>query len=210
MSGESTVFWRGLTLVAALIGAASGALFFWSWGSPLAVLPVLPLWITGAAGLAVAVAASLGIRDGDGTPMATVGTALLTLTLWIGAATADLSVTGIRDWVRTPQAITATLTECRLDGSFHGPDTLGSEHHSCVHHWTFRGEPRSERRGVADSRPDGHRQEMWMSPSTGEIADHPLLALVGYSAATLAAGAIVAAGGWSRLRTEARRLRRAR
>ncbi|MFD0346245.1 hypothetical protein ACFQ0M_09505 [Kitasatospora aburaviensis] len=48
-----------------------------------------------------------------------------------------------------------------------------------------------------------------MSPNTGEIADHPLLALVGYTAATLGAGAIVLVGGWSRLRTEARRLRRA-
>ncbi|MFJ3789615.1 hypothetical protein [Kitasatospora sp. NPDC090091] len=202
------MFWRALTVGGALTAGVGGALFFWSWGSPLAVLPVLPLWITGAVGLAVAVAASLGVRDGDGTPLPTIGTALLILTLWVGAATADLSVTGVRDWVRTPQAITATLTECRLDGAFHGPDTPGSEHHSCVYHWTFRGEQRSERREAADSAPDGHRQEVWMSPSTGEIADHPLLALVGYTAATLAAGAIVAVGGWFRLRTEVRRLLR--
>ncbi|MFF1901861.1 hypothetical protein [Kitasatospora sp. NPDC058218] len=45
-----------------------------------------------------------------------------------------------------------------------------------------------------------------MSPRTGEIADHPLFALIGHTLAALVAGAVAGAGGWFRLRTEVRKL----
>ncbi|MFF4381536.1 hypothetical protein [Kitasatospora sp. NPDC001547] len=199
------VFWRALTVGAALTCAVSGALLFWSWGSTLAPLPVLPLWITGAVGLVVAVAASFGIRDGDGTPLPTVGTALLILTLWLGASAADLAASGVRDWVRTPQAVTATVTECRTESSFHENDTVGFDHVACLYHWTFNGDERTGRL-AGDSHPDGTRVGMWMSPKTGELAEHPLFALIGYTAGALGAAAIVLVGGWFRLRTEACRL----
>ncbi|MEV0533830.1 hypothetical protein [Kitasatospora sp. NPDC050463] len=205
MEDDRSLHWRALTVAGALTGAVCGALFFWSWGSPLAPLPVLPLWITGAVGLLVAVAASFGLPSGDRISLGTVATFLLTLALWLGASAADIAATGIRDWVRTPQSITAEVTDCRLEGSFDSPDTIGFDHHTCVYRWTFDGGERTERRD-SDVHPDGRRVSMWMSPRTGEIADHPLFALIGHTVAALVAGAVAGAGGWFRLRTEVRTL----
>ncbi|MFJ9951297.1 hypothetical protein [Kitasatospora sp. NPDC091207] len=205
MEPDRSLHRRALTVAGSLTGAVCGALFFWSWGSPLAPLPVLPLWITGAAGLLTAAAASFGLPGGDRISLGTVAVFLLTLALWLGASAADLAATGIRDWVRTPRSVTAEVTGCRLEGSFDAPDTIGFDHHTCVYHWTFNGGERTERRS-SDAYPDGHREPMWMSPRTGEIAGHPLLSLIGYAVAALVTGTVAGVGGWFRLRTEIRTL----
>ncbi|WP_441247327.1 hypothetical protein [Kitasatospora sp. McL0602] len=205
MAPDRDRIWRLTAVLLALAGAVGGALFFWSWGSPGAALPVLPLLLASPAALILAFLCSLvGWNDDEAISGRVTVTLLLTALLCVSAATANYAYASVHDWQRTPLAVTATLTECRVDVSHGDGDSGHTEKDSCVYHWTVDGQQHSERRESPGAEQDGNRLRIWLNPQTGEIADHSLTDVVLWCALAFLTGGLALLGAWDRVRANLR------